>query len=344
MTRINSLGSIALAFWGLALVVVVFMVAPQWVAISLCVAIAAIAILGKIIPSVYRRIKMNGAVWKSRAKTALKVGAILLILVAFLFAFWQTVMIISVVVTFAALLATLIYCAYRLIKKWTAKSRARSISFDDAEVEVFVEDVSLAKSIDQRVSDKVFGAFGNVQWRWYYKPERFYQRGGIARVEMLGAPYRFADIHMYGEGCLALHAAVEINCAATMPTAEVPKPTVSESVVAPVAPVTSEPVAPPPIEKPTHAISLFSPEGVEKWFNIVFHGSLKELADNLHTQGHLSLHIFKDGKAFTVGSNEQVFDFGEIPDEIYWDMIFEKLAIDGLFAEERDGSIFVSWS
>jgi len=341
MTRLNSLGSIALAFWGLALVVVVFMVAPQWVAIGLCVAIAAVAILGKAIPSVYRRIKMNGAVWKSRAKTALKIGVMLLILVALLFASWQTVMIFSVVVTFAALLVTLIYCAYRLIKKWTTKSRATSISFDDTKEEVFVEDVSLAKSIDQRVSDKVFGAFGNVQWRWYYKPERFYQRGGIARVEMLGASYQFADIHMYGEGCLALHAALEINCATAMPTVEVLEPAVAESVVVPAA---SELVTPAPIEQPTQAISLSSPEGVEKWFNIVFFGSLNSLIENLHTQGHLSLYISKDGKTFTIDSNEMVHDFGTIPDETYWELIVEKISEKDLFAEERDGTIFVSWS
>jgi hypothetical protein len=83
---------------------------------------------------------------------------------------------------------------------------------------------------------------------------------------------------------------------------------------------------------------------VEKWFRIAFYDALSGVVNDLNNQGSLSLTIFKDGKSYSVGSEEMVHDFGKIPDESFWELIVELLEKEGLFAEEREGTIFISWS
>jgi hypothetical protein len=119
--------------------------------------------------------------------------------------------------------------------------------------------------------------------------------------------------------------------------------TIEEADFEPLFPI-PQTEAPAPVTPISNTISLSSQEGVEKWFRIAFYDTLTNVVNDLNNQGSLSLSIFKDGKSYTIGSEEMVHDFGTIPNESFWELIIEMLEGEGLFAEEREGTIFVSWS
>ena len=198
------------------------------------------------------------------------------------------------------------------------------------------------KHIGNRIGDKLFKAYGgNAGWRWVAHLPTYNGQvlSGVGRIETENTPHKFIDVCLKDDGCLTLHA---------VGTSEeiVPVSIVSATtpVTPPALPKPTTPAPPPP--KPS-AIPLDSPEGVAKWYNIVFSGALSSLINDLNAQGHLSLSIEKNGKAYVFVMDSPtallVHDFGDMPDESHWEIVMEKLEEEGLIAGERDGALFVSW-
>ena len=118
---------------------------------------------------------------------------------------------------------------------------------------------------------------------------------------------------------------------------------VSEEVQAEAVTVPAEtPSVPAPASEAP--ITMSSPEGVEKWYRIVFSNELTNTIHELNASDVLSVTINADGKAYTLDRADAVKDFGKFPSVVLWGYLIPLLEEDGLFAEVRDNALFISWA
>ena len=195
------------------------------------------------------------------------------------------------------------------------------------------------KGVASGIGARLHAAHPKSKWRWVCRPAGFAVSGGIARIEVVytSGEQCFMDVCLSDSGYMALHM---IN--------------VTELAVANdeqldggyAAPADGKNLNTASVVMDT-TIKPHDRETVGKWYNIVLINNLTTLIDDLNAQGEVFLIINKDGKAFVEDgvSNTTVFDFGELPDELLWDFIIEKLSVEGLFVEVHENSgIFISWA
>ena len=227
------------------------------------------------------------------------------------------------------------------ISKYRNKLKLRNRRSSKAKVAVHADENSTdtltqfsIKHIGNRIGDKLFKAYGgNAGWRWVAHLPTYNGQvlSGVGRIETENTLHKFIDVCLKDNGCLTLHA---------VGTGEEIVPASIVSATTPVIPPAPQPPKP-------SAIPLDSPEGVAKWYNIVFSGALSSLINDLNAQGHLSLSIEKNGRAYVFVMDSPtallVHDFGDMPDKSHWEIVMEKLEEEGLIAGERDGALFISW-
>ena len=202
-----------------------------------------------------------------------------------------------------------------------------------AEEDNIYEDVSLAENAEAFIDTTLFSTYGeNAEWKWASCPPSI-DRGGTGRIITQGTGgHTCFDVCVSPTGFMRLYVAMvqEVNPST---------PTITSSSE-------SDP-APHPVTKATlpstPGISLDTVEGVEKWYRIVLKNALTETINNLNVLGFLSLTIPPNGDVYTDDPSVPVLQVGNLPAQPFWDGVVELLEEEGLFAEEREEGIFISW-
>ena len=213
----------------------------------------------------------------------------------------------------------------------------------------------LLDMVELTICGRLASTMSGVEWRWYFEPDNFVLVGGIARIEirLTDKSIRYADVCLGvrdGEICSLDIQVVHVSC---LELSEVNDDAEDDAGGADDADddvvyasddyffTSDAPILPLPT-----SLKPIDEEGLGKWFNIVFMGTLERTITDLHAQDEYCLIIDDDGNASVLkdGTDIVVADFGEMPDRELWDIIIDKIAETGdLFSETREEGLFISW-
>ena len=243
---------------------------------------------------------------------------------------------------------TALFVSVYIMRRMAANSIKEDISddydfdYDDFDSDDFEAEISgtglTIKDVENEVCVKLGRAYPGSKWRWICCPERFAEMGGIARISTEGTDSQYIDVDLTASGEIFLHKISPITeITPIIADEDTPNQVASEENIVPGDNTCETP--------PT--TSIFTDEDtITKWCNIVLEGTLFEVVSDLNSVGYLSLYITADGDAFYVneeGEHCHKAKFEGMPDVALWGHISDKLIFEGLFAEEREGKLFVSW-
>ena len=202
------------------------------------------------------------------------------------------------------------------------------------------EPCAILPIVENTISKKLTAVLEDARWRWVCCPSDITRIGGIARIEVLctdnGSQYvdvclSVKDNELQGLTLFRVTVCEFGKAESSVPKMSVEKEKPATAVIDDGAVYTSLITS-----KPTNE------DDVTKWFNIVLIGTLRDLIADLHIKGEQSLVIKECGQVCVEG--KEAAEFGELPERTHWELITGKLAEEGLFSEEQDEGLFVSWA
>ena len=207
----------------------------------------------------------------------------------------------------------------RLDKRRLLKSNKRAKSKPDDRENENLNDASLLRHVNCRISEYLKSVYPAVTWEWRSEnPEKLAVSGGTGRIQLYGiADFNYADI-MFDE-------LAQINCEMIriVPFADLKKNGEPES------------------KKGKND----SPADPEAWYGIQGRKVLEKCVADLNSRGHDSLIIKENGDVcFLREGNEVIQDkFKNFPNKSSWKPLVNVIEKQGLSASALGNCIKVSW-